>query len=225
VDGLHHRRQAIELHKPTTRKSDPNPADRVPPRHPYPNAESGSDRGQEERGRGAPHLLLERGGVAHRRHTGGGGGKPIAALLLEAFLALGLADVHHLALAAAAALLRVYRLLVVALPHLLPLARPERHRGETLGGPGGGAQCVGTGRSGGAVESLAQPRTHGKTDPSDPIRFRIGERKGDTSELEVEVYKGSIATWGTEDAEKKWQRGLLRVRTSVESCQKTQTSS
>jgi hypothetical protein len=75
----------------------------------------------------------------------------------------------------------------------------------------------GLGGAGGAVESLAQPRTHGKTDP---IRFRIGEPKGDTSELEVEVYKGSIATWGTEDAEKKWQRGLLRVRTSVESCQK-----
>jgi hypothetical protein len=46
--------------------------------------------------------------------------------------------------------------------------------------------------------------------------------KGDTSELEVKVYKGSIPTWGTEDAEKKWQQGLLRVRTSVENCQKNE---
>lgn len=76
--------------------------------------------------------------MARRRD---GAGEPDVAPLLEALLALGLADVHHLALSAAAALLRVHRLLVVPLPHLLPLARPERHRGETLereGGCGGG---------------------------------------------------------------------------------------
>jgi hypothetical protein len=160
VDSMRHRRKAI----PSPRKSDPNPANGVPPRHPYPNAESGSDRGQEEQGRGAPHLLLERGGVDHRRHTGGGGGKPIAALLLETFLALGLAHVHHLALAAVAALLRVHRLLVVALSHLLPLARPERHRGETLGGPGGGAQCVGTERRGVGCSQVARAATHARQD-------------------------------------------------------------
>jgi hypothetical protein len=106
--------------------------------------------------------------VAHRRH-GAGGGEPIAALLLEAFLSLGLADVDHLALAAAAALLGVHRLLVVALPHLLPLARPERHRGKTLEGPGGGGRGVG---------AWAGSRSHARTARPTRLDFELGNGKG-----------------------------------------------
>jgi hypothetical protein len=55
---------------------------------------------------GVSHLLLESDGVAHRRHdVSGRGEESIVTLLLEAFLAFGLADVEHLALAVAATLL------------------------------------------------------------------------------------------------------------------------
>jgi hypothetical protein len=60
-DGLHHRQQAIELHKQIRSV----PSDQIPLRHPNPNTGGGSDWGQKERARkGGQNLLLERGGVA-----------------------------------------------------------------------------------------------------------------------------------------------------------------
>lgn len=90
--------------------------------------------------------------------------------LLEALLALGLAEAHHLVLAAAAAILRVHRLLVVALAHLLPLVRPERHRGGTLETAAEGL--------GGEEGAWGLRRRAARARTTDSIRFRIGEREG-----------------------------------------------